>query len=79
MFVYNVKLNSKSILKILLVVMALIITFFFMFSIYKIVSESFKVKDQVNCSDVSVLTPENYTNILKSVHDNPDDYYRKKN
>jgi len=76
MFVYNVKFNSKNIVKIFLIIIALIVAFFFISSTYRMVSESFKVKDHVTSPVIQTLTCENYTNILKSVHDNPDEYYR---
>lgn len=76
MFVYNVKLNGKNFTKIMFIVIGIIITLFFIFSTYKIVSESFKIKDEVTAPEVQNLTADNYTNILKAVHDNPDEYYR---
>ena len=78
MFVYNIKLNNKNIVKVSLIIIGIIITFFFIFSVYKIASETFKVKDKLVAPDVQTLTPENYTNILKSVHDNPSEYLGKK-
>ena len=74
MFVFNVKINSKNIVKIAFIVMTIIITIFFIISIYKILSESFRVKDEIAAPEVSVIEDDNYTNILKVVYENLDDY-----
>lgn len=74
MFVFNVKINSKNIVKIAFIIMTIIITIFFIISIYKILSESFRVKDEINAPDVSVIEDDNYTNILRVVYENLDDY-----
>lgn len=74
MFVCNVKLNSKNIVKIVFIIMAIIITIFFIISIYKILSESFRVRDEMPAPEVSVIEANNYTNVLKSVYENLDDY-----
>lgn len=78
MFVYNVNLNGKNIIKISFIIISIIIIIFFGISTYKIIKGSFKVKDQVNSSDISYIESKNYTNILKSVHDNLDEYIGKK-
>ena len=78
MFIYNIKINGKAIAKILFVIISIIITIYFCLSAYKIYNNSFKVKDQIENSDVINITAENYTNILKSVHDDIDSYIGKK-
>jgi len=78
MFIYNVKINGKAIVKILFVIIAIIITIYFVISAYKIYTNSFKVKDKLQESDVMYLTAENYTNVLKAVHDDIDSYIGKK-
>ena len=47
MFVFNIKLNLKKFVKILFVIMAIIVSVLFLFSIYKIIRNSFKVKDDM--------------------------------
>lgn len=74
MFICNVKVNSKNIVKIVFVIMSIIITVFFIVSIYKILSESFKVRDKMEAPAVSVIEASNYTNVLKTVYENLDDY-----
>lgn len=74
MFIFNIKINSKNIVKTAFIIMSIIITIFFIISIYKILSESFRVRDEVSTPEVSVIEANNYTNILKSVYENIDDY-----
>lgn len=74
MFICNIKINSKNIVKIAFIIMSLIITIFFIISIYKILSESFRVRDEIKAPDVSYIEAKNYTNILKSVYEDLDTY-----
>lgn len=74
MFIFNVKINSKNIVKTGFIIMSIIITIFFIISIYKILSESFRVRDEMAAPEVSVVEASNYTNVLKSVYENLDDY-----
>ena len=78
MFVYNIKLSGKKITKIVFVVIAIIITIFFLISAYKIYSGTFRVKDKNNENNISYIETRNYTNVLKSVHDDLDSYIGKK-
>lgn len=78
MFVYNVKFNSKSIVKISLIIISIIVVIFFLISLYKILSTSFSVNDEIPEPDVAYLTADNYTNILKSVYENLDTYVGQK-
>lgn len=78
MFIYNVKFNSKNIVKISLIILALIVVIFFLISLYKILSSNFSVNDETPEPEVAYLTAENYTNVLKSVYDNLDTYIGQK-
>lgn len=77
MFVWNIKLNGKKLVKIFLVIIAIAITIYFAIAAYMIYSNSFKVKDEVNSSNMINISNNNYTNILKSVHDDIDSYVGK--
>ena len=77
MFVWNIKLNGKKLVKIFLVIIAIAITIYFAISAYMIYSNSFKVKDEVTSSNMINISNNNYTNILKSVHDDIDSYVGK--
>ncbi len=74
MFVYNVKFNAKALVKILFVVVAIAVIIYFAISTYKIYNNSFKINDEINENKTMYLTAENYTNILKSIHDDIDTY-----
>ena len=78
MFVYNVKLNSKNIVKISLIIISIIVVIFFLLSLYKILSSTFSVNDEVPEPDVAYIKAEEYTNILKSVYENLDTYMGQK-
>lgn len=74
MFICNIKINSKNIVKVAFIIMSIIITIFFLISIYKILLQSFKVRDEMAQPEVSVIEANNYTNVLKSVYENLDNY-----
>lgn len=74
MFVYNVKLDAKKIVKITFVCLLIGIIIMFLLSLYKIFSDTFKVRDTLAVPEVSAIEPKNYTNVLKSVYENLDTY-----
>ena len=78
MFVYNVKLSSKNIVKISLMIISIIVVIFFLLSLYKILSSTFCVDDEIPEPDVAYLKVEDYTNVLKSVYENLDTYVGQK-
>jgi putative membrane protein len=77
MFIYNLKLNGKNITKAIFIAIAIIITIFFIIATFKIYKGNFNVKDK-NKNDISYIETKNYTNVLKSVHENLDNYIGKK-
>lgn len=77
MFVWNVKLNGKKLVKIILIIIAIAITIYFAIATYMIYSNSFKVKDELNNTNIINISTNNYTNILKSVHDDIDSFIGK--
>ena len=76
MFICNFKINGGIALKIIIVVLSLFMLIVFGISIYKIffTSGKFVVKDNIIAKDITEIQTDNYTNILKAVHDNPDSY-----
>lgn len=74
MFIYNIKLNSKTIVKIAFIIMSIIITIFLISSIYRIITETIRVKDEVQIPEVSSIEPKNYTNVLKEVYEDLETY-----
>ena len=77
MFIYNFKINGKLFTKILFVIIGVIITIYFLISAWKIYSNCFKVRDKQNEENIINLSASNYTNVLKTVHDNLDSYVGK--
>lgn len=76
MFIYNIKLNGKSLFKIVFAILVVIISALFLISSCKLLSSSFKVKDSVN-TDINNISPDNYTNVLKAVYEDIDTYIGK--
>lgn len=76
MFIYNFKVNGGIILRIIIIVLSLFMLGIFLFSVYRIffTSGKFKVEDTLEEKEVTEIQPENYTNVLQAVHDNPDSY-----
>ena len=82
MFVYNLKLNKTSIFKIIMIIFLIIILslmFVVVFNILKDANhEKNLISDSIPSSEIALLKPENYTNILKAVHNNIDTYIGQK-
>jgi len=78
MFIYNIKINGKVLVKAIFLLIAIIVTIYFCVSAYKIYNNSFKIRDEIQEPDVMYLTAENYTNILKAIHEDVDSYIGKK-
>lgn len=80
MFICNFKINSKNILKIAFIIAIIISIIFFVISIIKIFTASniFTTNDEVPKKDVYTITASNYTNVLKSVHENLPNYIGQK-
>ena len=78
MFVYNINMNRKGAVKTVFAIICVIIVLFFVIATYKIVTQSFKVKDQVNQNNVQYLTTKDYTDVLKSVHEDLSTYVGKR-
>ena len=82
MFVYNFKLNRTSMFKLGFIIAGVIFLILFCIAGYKIVSASLegnvKVNDSILQGEVAKLTVDNYTDILKMVHDDLDTYIGQK-
>lgn len=76
MFIYNISLNRKKYFKIFCILVVILLIIMFCVGVYKICSKSayFKLSDSVKNSDVVDIAPNNYTNILKAVHEDLDSY-----
>ena len=78
MFVFNLKLNLKNIVKALFIIMSIIVIMAFLFSTYKIIKNSITVKDAIKEPKISYIEPNNYTNVLNACYENLSDYVGKK-
>lgn len=75
MFVYNVKISSSKIFKIVFVIIFIIIFCITGLAIFKTFNFS---NSKINNNDVYEINSTNYTNILKAVHDDLDTYIGQK-
>ncbi|MBR3614748.1 MAG: hypothetical protein IKL55_06180 [Clostridia bacterium] len=84
MFVCNVKLNKKLIFKVSLLIMFLVAIILTILSFSKMISKSQTnfssnyLGDSIPSSEITQIQPQNYTNILKAVHDDIDTYIGQK-
>ena len=75
MFIYNLKIDGNKLGKIFLgILLGIIIIITDMVAYRILVNNFFKTNDDTNSVKVQELTVSNYTNVLKTVHDNIDDY-----
>lgn len=81
MFIYNFKVNGTKLFKLFfagITVLMIAILSICVFRIFDGAKENFVVADNIDESEVFTIDANNYTNVLKSVHDNVDTYIGKK-
>lgn len=79
MFICNFKINSNKILKISLILILIFIVLIMGFSIYKIfIGNKFSINDSQKIANVYNIPVNDYTNVLKSVHDDLNTYIGQK-
>lgn len=84
MFIFNIKLSKTKFFKVILAFMTIICISITCIGIYKIYTKSKNSEYEIskgNCmpsNEIAYLTDENYTNILKEVHENLDTYIGQK-
>lgn len=77
MFIYNFKVNGKSLFKCFFIITIILIILIVGIVTFKIFYGASHNKNKSSClpqSDVSKISSSNYTNVLKAVHDNVDSY-----
>lgn len=77
MFIYNVKVNGSNLFKTIFIIMVILLLFIIGMVVFKIFNGASNSETNSHClpqSKVNKITPSNYTNILKSVHENIDNY-----
>ncbi len=79
MLIYNLKINGGAALKTIIAVLSLFMLIVFGISIYRIffTSGKFKINDKVVTKDITEIQTDNYTNILKAVHNDLNTYIGK--
>lgn len=78
----NFKINGKKFLRYLFILMLIIISIIFFTGFYNIFfkkienyeNNSLTLSDTINTDNIFEISPQNYTNILKSVTENVDNY-----
>ncbi|MCI8655225.1 MAG: hypothetical protein HFJ48_05095 [Clostridia bacterium] len=78
MFICNIKVNGNKLFKTILIVFGIVVLIITAFVFYRIfASNKVKVNDSIPHSDVTEISPNNYTNILKATHDDINSYIGK--
>ena len=79
MFVFNFKINGSKVFKIFFTFITLLLIFILVLVTYKVFNGAHaSVQSCVPQNEVYTISANNYTNILKAVHDNIDTYVGKK-
>ena len=81
MFIYNFKINGTKVFKIFFIGIVLLVTCILCICVYRIFSgagENFIVDDNIGENEIQQISPDNYTNVLKSVCEDVDTYVGKK-
>ena len=81
MFVFNVKVNGSKIFKCFFVGIIILLIMILGIVMYRVFSGADDSSNSNSCSpksESSTISPRNYTNVLKTVHENIDPYVGKK-
>lgn len=79
MFILNFKVNGNKLGKIFLAILLVVILIITFIICYRILgNQFFKTNDNLKQNEIQELTVTNYTNILKTVHDDIDTYVGQK-
>ena len=74
MFVFNMKINSKLVFKIVFVILFLLILLMCVISISKVFKQNNNKETDIRPTDLNAISSSNYTNVLKTVHQNLNNY-----
>ena len=77
MFIYNIKINGSKTFKVFFIIVIIFVVFISGVVMYKIFNGAKNSRQISGCfpkGNISRLTSNNYTNVLKAVHENIDDY-----
>lgn len=74
MFIYNLKINGSKLFKTLFIIAIMFVICISCIIVYRIFNGASNRASCTPQSDICNIETKNYTNVLKSVHDNIDDY-----
>ena len=74
MFVYNFKINGSKVFRVFFTVVILLIICIMGVVLFRIFTGANNSSSCLPQSDVSEISAKNYTNVLKTVHENIDNY-----
>ena len=77
MFIYSVKVNRSNLFKTIFIIMIILLLFIIGMVVFKIFNGAANSETGSHClpqGKINKINSSNYTNILKAVHDNIDDY-----
>ncbi len=77
MFIYNIKINGSKLFKGIFMIMIILLIFIMGIVIFKIFKGASNSENNSSClpyNKVSKITTSNYSNVLKAVHENIDEY-----
>ena len=77
MFIYNFKVNGSKLFKYVFTGIVIFIIVILIFVSIRLFVGAYNNKNITSCmpqTEVSIISPKNYTNVLKAVHENINDY-----
>lgn len=77
MFIYNVKLNGSKLFKLFFTIMTLLLIVIMVIVIYRVFNGAANSETASSClpqNNINKIDSKNYSNILKAVHENIDNY-----
>lgn len=79
MFIYNIKVNGSKIFKNFFILVVILLIIILCVVSYRVFygANSVAKNSILDSNTIFSITPKNYTNVLKAVHDNIDDYVGK--
>lgn len=72
-----ININLNKLFKVFFIIVAILLVLFFGIGIYSIFFRNNNYKSSNKTDDIIEITSNNYTNVLKTVHDNIDEYVGK--
>ena len=77
MFVFNVKVNGSKLFKTFFILVIILLLIIVGIVVFRVISGAKNNSKNISClpqNEINTISNNNYTNVLKAVHDNIDDY-----